>query len=885
MENKRQVGVIKFYSPRKRYGFITRPDGTDVFFHLSRFRSLSTPMAGSAVQFLEGRNAEGPTAEDIIVIPDSSIEYEVGLLDQLTLEGGVIIRENGQGQVKFLFKDFIPYNQVNQLNEGDEVEMGFLVEEEGGLRATVVRPLGYDPAAAGPPPRREGEEEEDNRRLLGVLYKTENGGEALEAARILCERNLRATLSALAGRALDPALPLSVRLELARLIPRIYLDEDSQHFLHAAADNLAQLLQEEPQPLESTVRAALEQLIGTPNFPTKWSQYLLPYGLTVLRALAVSEAFKALLGEGFWQMKLAQWMERAVQHVQQRRSGFSYVLTTSVLALDALWPLAELQPRLADLMRRLVPAADGSEWIQQLHFLRQRLSLPFVQALLPALVRHPEQSTMLRDAEVAEEVLGWLQQIRQEAEGRGDDPRGLFLEMLPTLDRLSQADLLREPLEEMMHPFWEGLQGEELSRLLQAGRLSDEALWPCLRHWEEQQALPSLLAEEPLRQHLVAWLRRVCGPPQGSFPRSDLRTVLGLIDRLRTYEELRPQLKEILEGIFADLRDRLKRADGPALPELLEQLEDAGLSGLAGVLAERIMDPSLTEMARRRLVGFLQRRGSPLSEVSARWEEYQRSPHDALLVSELYDAVQALQNHPESEVQDFVEVVKRRLEEDGVAVHDGFVVRIEPGWDGQERAIIEGYDIRLPRRLFLEPRDFAPNQYVRLVQRGGLALGVLRVPVPESQFCCGVLTQPLDIGDQGLIYGIITDGQDKTYYFEVSHITRGLRTALRVGDLMKMTRVPAPAGAATDFLAFNVQTEFTSEDVPLLWEALETAQNGQVREACWRQLWRLLPAEGEPADLRSRLQDKLWEMDEEARSRCLASLNEEERAEVEQREG
>lgn len=882
MENKRQVGVIKFYSPRKRYGFITRPDGTDVFFHLSRFRSLSTPLAGSAVQFLEGRNTEGPTAEDIVVIPDSSIEYEVGLLDQLTLDGGVIIRENGQGQVKFFFKDFIPYNQVNQLNEGDEVEMGFLVEEEGGLRATVVRPLGYNPAAAGPPSRREGEEEEDNRRLLGVLYKTENGGEALEAGRILCERNLRATLSALAGRALDPALPLPIRLELAQLIPRIYLDDDSQHFLHAAADSLSQLLQEDPQPSEGTVRTALEQLIGAPNFPTRWSQYLLPYGLTVLRALGTYEAFKTLVGEAFWQMKLAQWMERAVQHIQQRRSGFSYVLTTSLLALDALWPLAELQPRLAELTRRLVLAADGNEWVQQLHFLRDRLSLPFVQALLPALARHPEQSSILHDAEVAEEVLGWFQQTRQEAEGRGEDPRDLFLEMLPTLDRLAQADLLRGPMEQMLHPFWEGLQGAELVRLLQEGRLSDEALWACLRHWEERQELPSLLAEEPLRLHLVAWLERVCGPSQGALPRSDLRTVLGLIDHLRTYEELRPQLKKILEGLFADLRDRLKRADGPALPELLEQLEDTRLPGLSGVLAERIMDPSLSEMARRRLVGFLQKSGPPLSELSALWEEYQRSPHDALLVSELYDAVQALRNHQDVEVQDFVEVVQRRLEEDGVAVHDGFVVRIEPGWDGQERAIIEGYDIRLPRRLFREALDFAPNQYVRLVQRGGLALGVLRIPVPESQFCCGVLTQPLDIGEQGVIYGIITDGEDKTYYLELSHITRGLRTALRVGDLMKMTRVPAPAGAATDFLAFNVQTEFTAEDVPLLWETLETARNGQVREACWRQLWRLLPAEEDPSALRSRLQDRLREMDEEARSRLLASLNEQERAEVEE---
>lgn len=881
MENKRQIGVIKFYSPRKRYGFITRPDGTDVFFHLSHFRSLSIPLAGSAVQFLEGRNTEGPTAEDIIVLPDSSIEYEVGLLDQLTLEGGVIIRENGQGQVHFLFKDFIPYSQVNNLNEGDEVEMGFLVQEEGGFRATVVRPLGYDPSATASSPRREGEEEEDNRRLLGVLYKSGNDGEALEAGRTLCERNLRAALSALAGRTFDPNLHLQTRLELAQLIPRVYLDDDSQHFLQAAANSLTQLIREEPQPQESTVRTVLERLVASSNFPTRWSQYLLPYGLTVLKAAVAYQAFHAILADPFMQSKLLQWLERAIQHVQQRRSGFSYVLTTSLLAFDALWQLDGLQPRLADLTLRLVQAADGDEWAQQLRFLQDRLSLPFAQALLPLLAQHPEQSTILRDGSAAEVVLGWLHQIWQAAEERGKDFRDLILEMLPTLERFAQTERLRGPMEQMMHPFWESLTGAELTRLLQEGRLSDEALWPCLRHWEEQEELTLLVGQMPLRQQLMAWLKRVCCPSQVHFSRSEIRTVLGLMDRLRGYEELRPQLKEILEVIFADLRNRLRQADEPSLPELLEQLEEAGLPGLGGVLAERIMDPSLTEMARRRLVGFLQRGGPPLNDLSALWEEYQRNSYDALLVSELYEAVQTLQDHEDSDVQDFVEVIKGCLEKDGVAVHEGFVVRVEPGRDGQERALIEGYDLWIPRRLFLEAVDCAPNRYVRLVQRGGLALGVIGVPVPESQFCCGMLTHPLEVGDQGLIYGVITDAQNKTYHFELSHITRGSRTALRVGDLMKMTRAPAPAEAATDFLAFNVQTEFTPEDLPLFWEAYENARNEEIGEACLRQALRLLPAEDAPPALRSQLQSKLREMDENARRLFLAPLNEEERFAVE----
>ena len=56
-EEIRQLGVIKFYNPRKGYGFVTRPDGSDVFFHLSHYRAPSTPLPGGVVRFTLGQKA------------------------------------------------------------------------------------------------------------------------------------------------------------------------------------------------------------------------------------------------------------------------------------------------------------------------------------------------------------------------------------------------------------------------------------------------------------------------------------------------------------------------------------------------------------------------------------------------------------------------------------------------------------------------------------------------------------------------------------------------------------------------------------------------------------------------------------------------------------
>jgi len=878
---KKQVGVVKFYHPRKRYGFITCEGGKDVFFHLNHVRSLSPPVPGHAVQFVEGRNAEGPTAEDIIIVPDSYIAYEQGVIEQLTFEGGVIACDHHRRPVNFLAKDFIPRERVNSLVEGVEVEMALLVEEPDGVRATVVRPLGFNPNAQARSERPASEEEEDNRRLLGILYKTDHDEEAAEAASILCERNLRATLSALVERIFDPRLQRRTRVHLVRLIPRIYLDDESQPFLHLTAHSLADLLEaEEPDP--SKVRQMMDHLFVSTTWPYRWSQYLLPYGLTVLRHLATYDPFPMIFKDDSLSGRVLYWLDRACAHVEQRRSGFSYVLATALAALDALWHLNLLPTRIEELSARLIHAAEGEELGQQLHFLRERLSASYGALLLEPLSQHAEVELILRDTGATETLVGWIEALGREADGRGENPCESLLRILPSLETLAQSERLRGPLEGALKPFWDRMTPDYLASLLHHGQLSDGALWPCLRHWDQHGAWSAWLAHEALRQELLEWLQRVCAHGTASLPpRWGTNLALRLIEELQAYADLRPALRGILGLLFSDVCERLETAPANTLTELLEQVADLPLPGLAGVLVRRLTDGSLEEMARRRIVGFFQRLGPPLDEWSELVEQWQQRPTDPRVISELCEAARQ-SDDPRPEVREFGKALQARLAEEEIVVHDGFITHLEPGPKGEECCRIEGYDIRLPRRLFQDPRDFAVNQYVRLVQRGGLAMGVVRVAVPESEYVCGLLAQPLEVNERGVIHGVITDGHNQTYAFALTHVVRGSRCALRVGDLLKFTRAPAPPGSATDFLAFNLATEFGPEDLPLLLGTYEQATLEPVRAQALRTLLDLLPAPEETSgEVRASWTARMRQMNAEAWQRFLDSLTVEERARVE----
>jgi cold shock protein len=63
-------GTVKFFNTEKGYGFISRPDGDDVFVHYSSiegsgFRSLEE---GQTVDFEIGEGRKGPEAQNVRVV-------------------------------------------------------------------------------------------------------------------------------------------------------------------------------------------------------------------------------------------------------------------------------------------------------------------------------------------------------------------------------------------------------------------------------------------------------------------------------------------------------------------------------------------------------------------------------------------------------------------------------------------------------------------------------------------------------------------------------------------------------------------------------------------------------------------------------------------------
>ncbi|HVC15143.1 MAG TPA: cold shock domain-containing protein [Acidimicrobiales bacterium] len=64
------IGTVKFFSNEKGYGFVSRPDGDDVFVHYSNiegngFRSLE---AGQQVEFEIAQGRKGDEARNVKVI-------------------------------------------------------------------------------------------------------------------------------------------------------------------------------------------------------------------------------------------------------------------------------------------------------------------------------------------------------------------------------------------------------------------------------------------------------------------------------------------------------------------------------------------------------------------------------------------------------------------------------------------------------------------------------------------------------------------------------------------------------------------------------------------------------------------------------------------------
>lgn len=66
----RETGTVKWFNDAKGFGFIERPNGSDVFVHYSAisaegFRSLSE---GQQVEFEVVQGQKGPAAEGVVLI-------------------------------------------------------------------------------------------------------------------------------------------------------------------------------------------------------------------------------------------------------------------------------------------------------------------------------------------------------------------------------------------------------------------------------------------------------------------------------------------------------------------------------------------------------------------------------------------------------------------------------------------------------------------------------------------------------------------------------------------------------------------------------------------------------------------------------------------------
>lgn len=63
----RSSGTVKWYDPRKGYGFITRKGSPLVFVHYSRLKGPETPelKAGDQVEFLCEVTDKGPVAHNV----------------------------------------------------------------------------------------------------------------------------------------------------------------------------------------------------------------------------------------------------------------------------------------------------------------------------------------------------------------------------------------------------------------------------------------------------------------------------------------------------------------------------------------------------------------------------------------------------------------------------------------------------------------------------------------------------------------------------------------------------------------------------------------------------------------------------------------------------
>jgi CspA family cold shock protein len=70
LQSGEQLGAVKWYEPRKRYGFITMSSGEDIFFHRNAIAEGKEEnfTEGAKVTFRITESDKGPEAADVVLL-------------------------------------------------------------------------------------------------------------------------------------------------------------------------------------------------------------------------------------------------------------------------------------------------------------------------------------------------------------------------------------------------------------------------------------------------------------------------------------------------------------------------------------------------------------------------------------------------------------------------------------------------------------------------------------------------------------------------------------------------------------------------------------------------------------------------------------------------
>ncbi|MGL4651338.1 MAG: cold-shock protein [Caldilineaceae bacterium] len=80
---QRERGMVKWYSMRKRYGFVVRRDQAEIFMPGSSLVGVRLVQPGDLVEFAIGANEQGPIAEAVRLVA-SAAEIDVPLAESET---------------------------------------------------------------------------------------------------------------------------------------------------------------------------------------------------------------------------------------------------------------------------------------------------------------------------------------------------------------------------------------------------------------------------------------------------------------------------------------------------------------------------------------------------------------------------------------------------------------------------------------------------------------------------------------------------------------------------------------------------------------------------------------------------------------------------------